>query len=107
MTIDEEWQIAYKRQMEIYQWLFRMNGFKVHDTGYFVYCNGLTVSDRFDSNLAFSIKVIPYRGSDIWIEDIIRKLHECLNSDTLPDPAEGCEYCNYRAAAASFESIKS
>lgn len=107
VTIDEEWQIAYKRQMEIYQWLFRMNGFKVHDTGYFVYCNGLTVSDRFDSNLAFSIKVIPYSGSDNWIQGIIRKLHECLNSDKLPAPAEGCEYCNYRAAAASFESIKS
>ncbi len=107
VTIDEEWQIAYKRQMEIYQWLFRMNGFKVNETGYFVYCNGLTVSDRFDSNLTFSIKVIPYSGTDTWIEATIRNLHECLNSDKLPDSAEGCEYCNYRAAAATFESIKS
>jgi RecB family exonuclease len=27
VSLDEDWQIAYKRQMEIYQWLFRRNGF--------------------------------------------------------------------------------
>ena len=40
VSIDADWQISYKRQMEFYQWLFRHNGFQVSDTGYFVYCNG-------------------------------------------------------------------
>ena len=31
VTLDADWQIGYKRQMEIYQWLFRKNGFKVSD----------------------------------------------------------------------------
>ena len=35
VNLDAEWQIGYKRQMEIYQWLFRKNGFKVSDVGYF------------------------------------------------------------------------
>ena len=26
VTLDADWQIAYKRQMEIYQWLLRANG---------------------------------------------------------------------------------
>ncbi|MCK4805914.1 MAG: PD-(D/E)XK nuclease family protein, partial [Candidatus Pacebacteria bacterium] len=42
VSLDADWQISYKRQMEIYQWLFRKNGFKVSDTSYFVYCNGKT-----------------------------------------------------------------
>ena len=36
-ALDKAWQDGYKRQMEIYQWLLRKNGFKVSDTGYFVY----------------------------------------------------------------------
>ena len=36
VSIDSEWQISYKRQMEVYQCLLRQNGFKVSDTGYFV-----------------------------------------------------------------------
>ena len=41
VTIDAPWQISYKRQIEIYQWLFRQNGFDVDDMSYFVYCNGI------------------------------------------------------------------
>jgi ATP-dependent exoDNAse (exonuclease V) beta subunit len=35
VSLDAEWQNMYKRQMEIYQWLLRQNGFKVQNTGYF------------------------------------------------------------------------
>ncbi|MGH7240085.1 MAG: PD-(D/E)XK nuclease family protein, partial [Candidatus Saccharimonadales bacterium] len=34
VTIDSYWQISYKRQLEVYQWLLRQNGFKVSDVGY-------------------------------------------------------------------------
>jgi RecB family exonuclease len=40
VSLDADWQISYKRQMEFYQWLLRSTGFKVAQTGYFVYCNG-------------------------------------------------------------------
>jgi len=40
VTIDEPWQIAYKRQMEFYQWLLRRRGEKVAQRGWFVYCIG-------------------------------------------------------------------
>src|SRR6266850_408787 len=39
VSIDSDWQISYKRQLEVYQWLLRQNGFQVSDTGYFVYTN--------------------------------------------------------------------
>lgn len=103
VSLDEDWQIAYKRQMEIYQWLFRRNGFRVHPTGYFVYCNGVQDAERFDANLRFSIKVIGYTGNDEWIEDVIRDAHRCLSSGELPQSSAGCQFCKYREAARSVE----
>jgi len=64
VSLDAEWQDGYKRQMEIYQWLFRENGFTVSPTGYFVYCNGDTDKEAFDGKLEFDIKLLPYTGDD-------------------------------------------
>ena len=32
---------GYRRQLEMYQWLFRKNGFNVSNKGYLLYFNGL------------------------------------------------------------------
>ncbi len=106
VSLDKEWQIGYKRQMEIYQWLFRMNGFKVLPTGYFVYCNGKTDRQAFDAKLEFDIDIIAYTGNDSWIEKSLVDLRSCLMSDTLPAPAKECDYCAYRKAARDVQMKK-
>lgn len=93
--LNKDWQISYKRQMEIYQWLLRKNGLKVSDTGYFVYCNGCTDRDMFDCKLEFDLTLIPYKGDDTWIEQVIKDAHSCLNNDITPTPTSDCDYCNY------------
>lgn len=103
VTLDADWQIGYKRQMEIYQWLFRQNGFAVSDTGYFVYCNGNTDKEAFDARLEFDIKVIAYTGKTDWVEGTVKKAIECLKSDVLPASGEDCDFCRYRQAAAEIE----
>ena len=103
VTLDAEWQDGYKRQMEIYQWLFRKNGFKVSKTGYFVYCNGNTDKKSFDAKLEFDIKLLPYVGDDSWVEGVIFDAIECLKSDTLPDSGSDCDFCKYREAVKVFE----
>jgi len=95
VSLDADWQIGYKRQMEIYQWLFRKNGFKVSKTGYFVYCNGDSDKDAFDGKLEFDIKVIPYDGDDSWVEQTIVDAHKCLNGDKVPEAGSDCDYCKY------------
>jgi len=95
INLDADWQIGYKRQMEVYQWLFRQNGFKVSDTGYFVYCNGQTDRKAFDGKLEFDIKIIPYIGDDAWVEPAIIKAHKCLMSDKIPEAGANCDYCHY------------
>lgn len=103
VTLDAEWQDGYKRQMEIYQWLFRKNGFKVSDTGYFVYCNGNTDKEAFDAKLEFDIKLISYTGSTDWVEETIKKAIECLKSDIIPESGQDCDFCKYRNAVRQYE----
>jgi CRISPR/Cas system-associated exonuclease Cas4 (RecB family) len=104
VNLDADWQIAYKRQVEIYQWLFRQNGFDVCNTAYFVYCNGDKSGDAFNARLDFTIKVLPYDGSTDWIEPALRELHQCLCSEAMPQAADGCPHCKYRERAAAVES---
>lgn len=93
--LNKDWQDGYKRQMEVYQWLLRQNGYKVSSTGYFVYCNGQTDRKAFDGKLEFDITLIPYTGDDGWVEKTIVEAHECLNGDKIPDADPDCDYCNY------------
>lgn len=103
VTLDADWQIGYKRQMEIYQWLFRQNGFTVSNTGYFVYCNGNTDRQAFDGKLEFSIKLIPYEGDDSWVRDTVQKAIACLNNDAIPSSGSECDFCKYRQAVKDVE----
>lgn len=101
VNLDAPWQIGYKRQMEIYQWLLRHIGFKVSDTGYFVYVNGRTDLEAFDGRLEFYIKLISYKGNDNWIEQTIFDAHACLLDNKIPPAGKDCDYCRYVGAVAS------
>jgi hypothetical protein len=98
---------AYKKQMEVYQWLFRKNDFKVSPTGYFVYANGKSDMKAFDAKLEFDIELIPYTGSDAWVEPAVYDLKKMLESDEIPPIGISfgggpCEYCTYREAAGKI-----
>lgn len=99
VDLDSEWQDGYKRQMEIYQWIFRKLGFEVSETGYFVYANGDRSKEGFDNKLEFKIKVIPYVGKTEWIEKALENIKACLEDDRIPKEKDTCEYCKYRRMA--------
>lgn len=106
VTINEDWQVGYKRQMEIYQWLFRKNGFKVSQRGYFVYCNGILDREAFEGRLDFSIDFLPYDADDSWVEQSLKDIYACLQSEVLPPPGQDCDYCKYREAVLKVENAK-
>ncbi|MCK9445344.1 PD-(D/E)XK nuclease family protein [bacterium] len=99
VNLDADWQRGYKRQMEIYQWLFKKNGFNVSPTGYFVYCNGDSGKPYFDKKLEFDIKVIPYTGDTSWIDGALNNIKDCLMSNKIPEMNSECDFCNYRKNA--------
>ncbi len=98
-SLDEEWHRGYKRQLEIYQWLLRQNGFDVSDTGYWVYANASKDREAFDGRLDFELTLVPYTGSTDWVDGALIKLKECLDSQALPAASPDCDYCRYREAA--------
>lgn len=106
VSIDADWQISYKRQLEVYQWLLRQNGLKVQDTGYFVYANGRSDLDAFNNKVEFRTKLIPYTGSDAWIEDVLMKMKACMDGDMPPvgDSIMGgaCDFCTYARQRAEL-----
>jgi hypothetical protein len=86
--------------MEVYQWLLRANGFKVHNTGYFVYTNGRSDLGAFNDRVEFRTKLIPYTGDDSWVEDAIHQMKQCMDSDTIPAVGQSimggeCDHCAY------------
>ncbi len=103
VSIDSDWQISYKRQLEIYQWLLRQNGLPVSDTGYFVYTNGRMDLEGFYDRVEFRTKLIPYIGNADWIEPTLLKMKACMDSPDMPPigtAAMGgdCDFCTYARA---------
>jgi CRISPR/Cas system-associated exonuclease Cas4 (RecB family) len=95
ITLNDEWKIQYKRQMEIYQWLFEQNGFKVSTTGYFVYVNGKTDKEALDGKLEFDVTVLPYEGKTDWVGRVLMSIRTCLEDERIPKGRPECDYCNY------------
>lgn len=107
VTIDSDWQIAYKRQMEVYQWLLRQNGFTVNPTGYFVYTNGRFDLEGFNDHLEFVTKLIPYTGDDSWVEQTLADMKQCMDSDEMPPVGTAamggeCNFCSYAKERTSL-----
>ena len=100
ITLEAEYRQSYKRQMEIYQWLFRKNGFRVSQTGYFVYCNGDAEKEDFQGNLEFKMTLLPYEGDDSWIEGTLLDIRSCLEGNSLPNLSDNCSYCQYWTAVS-------
>jgi len=93
---------SYRRQMEIYQWLLRQNGFEVSPTGYFVFAQ-VNKGGGFGNGeavLSFDLYVEELIGDDSWIEHALMGARRTFDQATLPEATPTCEYCSYREAAA-------
>jgi len=90
-----EYAKAYKRQLEMYQWIFKKNGFKVADEAYLLYFNGKKNEKFFNNNLKFDPYFIKLNCSTLWVEEKIIEVVNLLRSDNFPKPSLNCEYCNY------------
>ena len=108
---------SYKRQMEIYQWLFRQNNFTVSPVGYFVFARvnkgegfapgaADALPDGETGILPFHLFLESYSGDDSWIPDTLARAAELLKEEKAPTPSEKCEHCAYRKSAAIVSTKK-
>lgn len=103
ISLEDEYKQGYKKQMEVYQWIFRQLGFNVSKTGYFLFANAGKNRPEFDGRLEFETSIISYEADDSWVESALSDIKKCLNSERIPEPAEDCKYCNYRALVNNEE----
>jgi len=86
---------SYKRQLEMYQWLFKMNGFPVSNEAYIIYFNGKKNEKFFNNKLEFETHVIKLNCSTDWVEPKIIETVQLLRANIFPGPSQQCENCNY------------
>ena len=115
ITLFGAYKEAYKRQMDMYQWIMRQNGFNVSNTGYFLYVNGDQhfedgmLSEKEDkASMKFEVQLMLYEGNDTWIDQAIMDVKKCLHQSDCPPHAElgfgpkGDKPCEY---SVLFESM--
>ncbi len=86
---------GYKRQLEMYQWLLRKNGFSVSNKAYLLYFNGLKYEKEFNQTLKFESFSVELECSDNWVEEKVIQAKKQLESDTLPRGEIDCDNCRY------------
>jgi hypothetical protein len=108
---------SYKRQMEVYQWLLRQNGFPVSDRGYFVFARvdkGATFHTGGDLSakgrkslpgkhalLPFDIFVEGLDGDSSWVEGELYNARRVYDLPSAPAANSSCVYCKYAADNSS------
>lgn len=98
-SLEDGWGPNFKRQVEVYQWLFKQNSFKVSDKAYFLYSNGIKGNRTFENMLLFESILLVHEGDTSWVEGVLLEISECLKSKNIPEANPKCQICNY------FESV--
>jgi hypothetical protein len=86
---------AYRRQMDIYQFLLAQQGLKVSDRAWFVYANGLKSERSFNDVLRFRTRLVPYDGDRSWVLDAFRSAVGVVTGSHVPEPDPECGWCRY------------
>ena len=94
-TYKYDYAKGYKRQIEMYQWLFRKNGFKVSNEGFLVYFNGLRNEPMFNKQLKFELHLIGLECNDKWVEETVIEATKLLQINDLPPASKRCSTCSY------------
>ena len=90
---------SYKRQMEVYQWLLRQNGYKVSKTGYFLFAKVNKEGGFAEGKLSFDLYLEPQEGDILWIENAIQNARKAIDGP-VPSPKTECVYCQFAKNSA-------
>ena len=87
---------SYKRQLEVYSWLLKQNGFDLSDIGYLMYYNGDASKPHLGREMYFRRTLVPFTLDTSWIGPQVEAMYNCLQLDDAPDFNNSkCEDCLY------------
>ena len=93
----DEWHDAYRRQLDIYNYLLGHNNLQMSQKGYWFYATARKTADEFDMKLQFDSTIIEYNCDTSWIDAALMDAKSALENPVLVEPAEDCGICNYFA----------
>ena len=114
VNLHGKYKAAYKRQMDMYQWILRRKpeGFKVSNTGYFVYVDGqhTDIGGMLDrggdtATMKFNTSLLPYKGNDSWVEPALFAIKKLLSRKICPQHSTACRTEN-KGWHAYIESVR-
>ena len=85
---------GYQRQLEMYQWTLRKNGFEVAKESYLIYFNGKKYEPMFNKKLEFDLHLVKLECDDSWVEQAVHDAVSTLKGE-MPKPSKICDNCNY------------
>lgn len=101
---------GYKRQIEIYQWIYRQAGFAVSPIGYFLYVNGSKEGGFYlesEGRMRFVTTLLAHEGNTDWVEDCITEAVACFQGEQLPASTTDCDTCRYVTERSRFTGSSS
>lgn len=94
---------GYKIQMDFYNYLLNKMRYKTFHTSYFLVVNANRNANGFHGKMEFSETLIPYIHDISWIDEQVKNMINCLNSDEIPKSHISCENCAYSRERAKIE----
>ena len=100
-----DYKASYRRQMDMYQWIMRRKGYRVSNTGYFLYVDGQHngIDGMIDKNnpatawMKFNTAIIPYEGSDLWVDDALIDIRAGLDEIKSLDKRNAASLVGFNA----------
>lgn len=92
------WGPTYAKQLDFYAQTLMNSGvldMPISSTAYLVTEQPIRSAERFDGVLQFEAEVVAHTCDPSWIDDVLRRLAECLESDSPPAPAPDCKFCRF------------
>ena len=100
---DSPFHDGYKVQMDFYNYLLKLMGYKNSPISYFLVVNANRGADGFFGKMEFEETLVPYKNNISWIEDKVEDMIDCMNSDVIPQGHMSCEHCAYARERKVYE----
>ena len=99
-----EYHKSYKRQLDFYAYLLKLNNYKIFKTGYWLICNATDENQKtFEGKLSFKITLLSYDLKTDYIEDILVELERCLKLEKPPSSGKYCSNCIWQNQVRPFK----
>lgn len=99
ITMEDKNRARYRKQLEIYHWLFSKNGFPMHTEACLVYGNARNDRESLAGRFDFDLQILKHTCDDLWVEPMIKMARTCLAGAKIPPADEKCPFCKYTGKA--------